>query len=192
MLPKYLIIYSFYSLNFLYSVKKSPTADVALNTCCSTSLHFKYEDKAIMLILILIYSILYLYCIIWCSIICFYFFCMRCLSCSQDLFLSGLFYDRCWICEIYVHMYVHMYVCVCVYVCMYVCMHHYENLKSRNFCLFLLVKRSYVAHFDISEPATVNTCSGFQMRWLQATFVAAAKSVHGQSTRCQKVVCLNL
>jgi hypothetical protein len=99
-------------------------------------------------------------------------------------------------------MYMPVYVCanVCMYVCMYicmyvranVCMHHYENLNSQNFYLFLWVKRSYVTLFDMSKPGIVNTCSGFQMRWLQATVGAAVKSVHVPSNRCQNVVCLNL
>jgi len=71
-------------------------------------------------------------------------------------------------------------------------MHHFENLNSQNFYLFLWVKRSYVTLFDMSEPGTVNTCSGFQMRWLQATVGAAVTRVHGPFTRCQNVVYLNL
>ena len=67
---------------------------------------------------------------------------------------------------IYVCKYVCICVCVCVcanvcmYVCMYVranvCMHHYENLNSQNFYLFLWVKRSYVTLFDMSEPGIVH------------------------------------
>lgn len=70
-----------------------------------------------MVILILIYSILHLFCIIWCFIICFKFFCMCCLLCIHVLFLIRLSCDRYWICEIYVqecmyvHMYVHKYLC---------------------------------------------------------------------------------
>jgi hypothetical protein len=89
-----------------------------------------------------------------------------------------------------------MYVCthVCMYVqimCVCVCVYHFENLNSQNFYLFLWVKKSYVTLFDMSEPGTVNTYSGFQMRWLQATVGAAVTRVHGPSIRCQNVVCLN-
>ena len=71
-------------------------------------------------------------------------------------------------------------------------MHHSENLNSQNFYLFLWIRRSYVTLFDMSEPGNVNTCSGFQMRWLQATVGTTVKSEHGLSTRCQNVVFLNL